>query len=145
MIKHTKEPWFHHAASGSQHCAGGYINASESRSDHAIAHICGSGFKCGEYQANARRIVACVNACAGLPTEQLESSPIGGVLNGVAGLIAHRDDLLAALEGLLADMRLRAKLDGDVDSDGCVVLNCGNGVLYAANKAISKAKGIDHE
>ena len=94
---------------------------------------------------NARRIVACVNACAGLPTEQLESSPLGGVLNGVAGLIARRDDLLAALEGMLADMRLRARLDGDVDSCGCVVLNCGSGVLYAANKAIAKAKGIDHE
>lgn len=91
---------------------------------------------------DARRIVACVNACAGLPTEQLESSPLGGVLNGVAGLIAQRDELLAALEGLLADMHLRARLDGDVDSDGCVVINCGNGVLYAANAAIAKAKGV---
>ena len=50
-------------------------------------------------------------------------------------------ELLAALEELLSDMRLRAKLDGDVDSDGCAVLNCGNGVLYAANQAIAKAKG----
>ena len=53
----------------------------------------------------------------------------------------QRDDLLAALEGLLDDMRLRAKIDGDVDSDGRAVLNCGNGVLYAATTAISKAKG----
>lgn len=60
-------------------------------------------------------------------------------------LIAAAPELLAALEGLLADMRLRSMLDGDVDSDGCVVLSCGNGVLYAANKAIAKAKGIDHE
>ena len=57
--------------------------------------------------------------------------------------LKHRcDELLAALEGLLADMRLRARLEGDVDSDGCVVINCGNGVLYAANAAISKAKGV---
>ena len=60
-------------------------------------------------------------------------------------LIAAAPELLAALEWLLADMRLRSMLDGDVDSDGCVVLSCGNGVLYAANKAIAKAKGIDHE
>lgn len=61
-------------------------------------------------------------------------------INSHDELVAMNKELLAALEGLLSDMRLRAKLDGDVDSDGCVVLNCGNGVLYAANKAISKAK-----
>lgn len=55
------------------------------------------------------------------------------------------NELLAALEGLLSDMSLRAKLDGDVDSDGCVVLNCGNGVLHAANRAIAKAKGVSDE
>lgn len=53
----------------------------------------------------------------------------------------QRDELLVALEGLLADMHLRAKLEGEVDSDGCVVLNCGNGVLHAARTAIAKAKG----
>ena len=56
-------------------------------------------------------------------------------------LVEMNKELLAALEELLSDMRLRAKLDGDVDGDGCVVLNCGNGVLYAANQAIAKAKG----
>lgn len=39
----------------------------------------------------------------------------------------QRDELLAAIEGLL--------------SDGCVVMNCGNGVLHAARIAIAKAKG----
>ena len=131
MSKHTKEPRFHHAASGSQHCAGGYINASESRSDHAIAHICGSGFECGEYQANARRIVACVNACAGLPTEQLESSPPGGVLNGVAGLIAQLDELLAALEIIAASEEFHG--------DSFV---CDFGTLQGvARAAIAKPKG----
>lgn len=59
----------------------------------------------------------------------------------IAKMTQQRDELLEALEGLLADMHLRAKLDGDVDSDGCVVLNCGSSVLYAAHSAISKAKG----
>lgn len=60
----------------------------------------------------------------------------------IAKMTQQRDELLEALEGLLADMHLRAKLDGDVDSDGCVVLNCGSSVLHAAHSAISKAKGV---
>lgn len=68
-------------------------------------------------------------------------SPICHAINSHDELVAMNKELLEALEGLLSDMRLRAKLDGDIDSDGCVVLNCGNGVLHAANMAIAKAKG----
>lgn len=53
----------------------------------------------------------------------------------------QRDALKSALVGLLDDMRLRARLDGEVDSDGCVVLNCGHSVLLAADKAISMVEG----
>ena len=60
----------------------------------------------------------------------------------IAKMAQQRDELLEALEGLLADMHLRAKLDGDVDSDGCVVLNCGSSVLHAAHSAIAKANGV---
>lgn len=60
----------------------------------------------------------------------------------IAKMTQQRDELMEALEGLLADMHLRAKLDGDVDSDGCVVLNCGSSVLHAAHSAIAKAKGV---
>lgn len=55
----------------------------------------------------------------------------------------QRDALKSALVGLLDDMRLRARIEGDVDSDGCVVLNCGNSVLIAAEKAISLAEGTE--
>ena len=80
---------------------------------------------------DARRIVACVNACAGLPTEQLESSPPGGVLNGVAGLIAQRDELLAALEIIAASEEFHG--------DSFV---CDFGTLQGvARAAIAKAKG----
>lgn len=61
-------------------------------------------------------------------------------INSHDELVDMNKELLDALEGLLSDMRLRAKLDSDIDSDGCVVLNCGNGVLHAANIAIAKAK-----
>ena len=80
---------------------------------------------------DARRIVACVNACAGLPTEQLESSPPGGVLNGVAGLIAQRNELLAALEIIAASEGFHG--------DSFV---CDFGTLQGvARAAIAKAKG----
>ena len=80
---------------------------------------------------DARRIVACVNACAGLPTEQLESSPPGGVLNGVAGLIAQRNELLAALEIIAASEEFHG--------DSFV---CDFGTLQGvARAAIAKAKG----
>lgn len=59
----------------------------------------------------ARRIVACVNACAGIETERLEknaSDPIAGLFGRMASrlttenkkLTAQRDDLLAALRAL---------------------------------------------
>lgn len=80
---------------------------------------------------DARRIVACVNACAGLPTEQLESSPPGGIINGVAGLIAQRNELLAALEIIAASEEFHG--------DSFV---CDFGTLQGvARAAIAKAKG----
>lgn len=61
-------------------------------------------------------------------------------INSHDELVEINKELLYALESLIDDMRLRAKLDGDVDSDGTVILNCGNGVLFAATKAMDKAK-----
>lgn len=49
--------------------------------------------------------------------------------------IAAAPDLLEALELLIDDLRLRAKLRGD----DC--LDVSNGRLYKAQKAIAKAKG----
>lgn len=100
MSKHTPEPWvmstkadgnWWHISAGNQAIAA--VHAASKKRNEPYASM---------FEANARRIIACVNACAGLPTEQLESSPLGGVLNGVASLIAQRDELLAALEGVLA-------------------------------------------
>ena len=48
----------------------------------------------------ARRIAACVNACAGIPTEMLEAMHSGpaALLPMYARLEAQRDELLAAAE-----------------------------------------------
>lgn len=57
----------------------------------------------GMREANARRIVACVNACTGITTEVLEQMPSGpaSLLPMYARLEQQRDKLLAALESLV--------------------------------------------
>lgn len=41
--------------------------------------------------ANARRIVAAVNACEGIPTDALEAGAVADLLAAVEGLLAARD------------------------------------------------------
>lgn len=52
-----------------------------------------------EAAANAARIAACVNACAGIPTEILATDGFS-----VVEALRHRDALLAAAERIAADM-----------------------------------------
>lgn len=85
MAEHTKEPWRR---------AGTEIWAGSTR-------IC---FGRGAYDpkdaatrnANLRRIVACVNACAGIPTEMLERN------------IFHRSPVTLAIAAAMADMEKEA-------------------------------------
>lgn len=58
-----------------------------------------------------------------------------------ARLIAAAPELLYALQLIIKDLRTRAKVRGDIDDDGTVVLDIGSGVLMKANDAISKALG----
>ena len=61
---------------------------------------------CPYPEVNARRLVACWNACEGLPTKVLEhASETGDSLAGHIKLTAQRDELLAALEEVLAAER----------------------------------------
>jgi len=48
--------------------------------------------------ANARRIVACVNALAGIETEALESGAVGKLVEAVRRCVACDDDARAELE-----------------------------------------------
>ena len=58
------------------------------------------------FEANARRIIACVNACAGVDTDLLEDGeldkPTMLVIQENKDLKRRCDELLAALEGVLA-------------------------------------------
>ncbi len=64
---------------------------------------------------NARRIVACVNACAGISTANLEENiPIKELASRYNEALQQRDTLLAALKKL-SGMKLNMIADGIVD------------------------------
>lgn len=89
-MEHTKEPW-----------------AIERKQNGAIIKAIGP-LRADEYagsawleveEEDARRIVACVNACAGIPTDGLEKTRLGkDVLLEIYNLRKQRDELLAFAE-----------------------------------------------
>lgn len=74
-----------------------------------IARVILRDVSINEQKANARRIVACVNACAQITTDELESiPPTGGMLgprDDVARIAKQRDELLSALMGMCGAMQ----------------------------------------
>lgn len=113
MSGHTKEPW--RVRDESEKGFGVWVDAPEAM----VSNPGGRSYprqiledeEYPEKLADARRIVACVNACAGVPTEILQSwlnPPDGqmGLPHGpwhrhLVALGAERAELLAALEGVL--------------------------------------------
>ena len=105
MSGHTKEPW-RVTADGFIASSGfvpirtpfreGAFKTGPGRSDHSDELL----------DANARRIVACVNACAAIPTEDLEKAaadPIAGMFGRLAGKsVSQRDHAVRALSQLLS-------------------------------------------
>ena len=87
--EHTPEPWKNvkgvHVVSGEKQIARCWV---ENR-PVSVAH------------ANARRIVACVNACAGIPTEVLERYKLGIIGVDYKLTKQQRDELLAAIKKFL--------------------------------------------
>lgn len=84
-------------------------------------------------EANARRLVACWNACNGIPVEVLEAVPSGpaGLLPMYARLQNQRDELLAALEKI-AGFTLSQFMGPHDMALECVTVACD---------AIAKVKG----
>ena len=140
--KHSPEPWCTDQMSHEEPLMDITIIAAN---DDRVAKVWIDDAPVEDFNArqrlNARRIVACVNACAGLPTEQLESSPLGGVLNGVAGLIAQRDELLAALEAFTSAQDAKRSASGN--GAGLIAAAIGNLVIAEerARAAIKKITG----
>jgi hypothetical protein len=127
MAEHTPEPWKVvddvDVESGPQGALW-YVSTAGAR-----------GRTLDEARANARRIVAAVNACAGLPTEVLEANALDST---VGRLVIQRADLLAELTRLRG--RLQAMADAELDGD----VPRGSDLAREAkciNQAITKAEG----
>lgn len=91
MTKHTPEPWTANPnLKGDGSFAGTLAIWTNSLQPKYIGEI--------PLDANARRIVACVNACAGIPTEALEE--LAGHPNALREILAGVTDIaLAKLRG----------------------------------------------
>lgn len=93
-MSHTKEPW-------SMLDTGRDIHINKSGGVGFIGSIHIYEHRAEQCRENARRIVACVNACAGIPTDDLEQCPSGGLfhLADMANeVVKQRDNLLAFVE-----------------------------------------------
>ena len=87
-MSHTPEPWI-------------FAVADDFYCGSIMGRHGGEVFDGDFTEANARRIVACVNACAGVHTEILEEGGQGTVAASMARLTEQRDKLLAELESLV--------------------------------------------
>lgn len=116
MTEHTKEPWNVNftridGAIVRWHIAGKPYGSAYPVCEHVLEEsLSDRGPNASEQIENARRIVACVNACAGIKTEKLEAvaflSPhlpdgLKDKAIDYAELLQQRDKLLAALNDLL--------------------------------------------
>lgn len=84
--------------------------------------------------ANAERIAACVNACAGIPTDFLEQKSFGDAVTAtLEQLKQQHDELLAALKSA------RDLLDGADGLSWNNLLNLAAEEVESIDKAIAKA------
>ena len=103
MSEHTKEPWI---TVETELDVIEITNADRNGLVVPIAKV-STGYvkQVGiEQEANARRIVACVNACEGIPTGILEKQGMVPIEQVTHDIERQRDKLLAALEGLTNDI-----------------------------------------
>ena len=113
---HTNEPW--HV--GESDFTGTDILCAD---EEQIASV--------EIEANARRIVACVNACAGIPTEALE--------DGSAR--AERDQLREMTGGTFYEIKKQRDELMKALEHQCEVLNRNGYSTNKAQEAIARVKG----
>lgn len=131
-IKHTPEPWqVHQDASGD-------VFVSSAKTSFHIAEI---GSEDDEAVIpDARRIVACVNACRGLPTDELEQKGlIAAVGTQLLEADQQRDELLAALAAVIEWFDMEA--DHSIEPDFMKRVEACGKSEDMARAAIAKAKG----
>ena len=135
MSKHTHEPWFLSKVDNGISYEGGLAIDAIDTSNGKLLEICEVWGVDDDREhdersmANARRIVACVNACAGVDTDLLEAGELGKptmlVIQENKDLKHRCDELLAALDEISRLPSYR--------QDECSEM---------ARDAIAKAKGV---
>ena len=88
-------------------------------------------------EANARRIVACVNACRGLPTDELEQK---GLVAAVGTQLLAADD---RAEGQEREIRKLARTTADAENKLADALNQRGELLAALEEAKSVLSSIN--
>jgi hypothetical protein len=106
MSEHTKEPWeLWESGDASPHQI--FTRAELDQIEiHHYGFTDPDGSIAAEQLANARRIVACVNACRGLPTKELEGK---GLVSAVGSELLERDQQLATLTARLSESEQRER------------------------------------
>ncbi len=145
MSGHTKEPWrVKHAEHGSN-CF--YVVDSDATS--AVARVTNYKMQ-GVGEANARRIMACVNACEGIDTELIEPRMLGDQIAAKMAVIdkcerlntenAALNDYCAAVEQQRD--RLLEAVRGLLDALPSATTHPA---IATARSAIAEVEGNDHE
>jgi len=95
--KHTPEPWEFGYGQTREFgmCLGIGLNSAPDW--HVVAVVSPADSVNHADEANARRIVACVNACAGVETGHLEKYGLPDFAQKISDLREQRDELLAAM------------------------------------------------
>jgi len=129
-VQHTKEPWQWHAQGEANDYS---LLTHDGR--WVISFRQNGELMPAKQEANARRIVACVNACTGIPTEELEDT--GAVSRIKAAEAARsfwqqRDSVLNVLVSLTAVAR-RYLPDYDEHPE-----------IQRADEIIERVTGVNH-
>lgn len=106
MSEHTKEPWrIENSTDIFSADRRGDVNDGFQIADCSVDYDSDAdpGLSHEERKANARRIVACVNACAGIATRELETKPLfsDGYIVIFEEVTKQRDELLAELKSAI--------------------------------------------
>lgn len=118
MVKHTQEPWHFDKY-------GNIIAGEEQLLLGGIRTPMSAGPSMDEGKANARRIVACVNACRGLPTHELEQK---GLVAAVGNQLLVADDRAEAQE---VEIRRLSRVAADAENQLADALNQRDELLAA--------------
>ena len=101
MSRHTREPWKYEKEL-SAGCDEWLISMDAGDRGRGICIAETRPGSVASGQENARRIVACVNACRGISTDELEQHGLVSAFGAeLMELEKQRDELLAALQGMI--------------------------------------------